>query len=237
MDIEAILESGDSIPLRFRSHAKQIVTSDQFHLWATSAISCELLVQGYEVSDEAQAECAMSLVSASLMRSLRDRDRFLSLVFFCGRHIESDDPFTGGAAIIRSLTAQLLQQQFMNLSFQSQGINLEAIAAADIDVICALFERLVRSLPQHMTVVCVLDDMGCYENHRFESDMRRVLEFLLRLTRDETMPPAIKLLVTCPTGTVSVHEAFKQEDSSILSMEELPQRAGDLGMLEIEDEL
>ncbi|RYO94260.1 hypothetical protein DL766_002230 [Monosporascus sp. MC13-8B] len=78
MDIEAIIESGEAISLRYRSRANRIL------------------------------KVAMFLVSASIMQGLRGRTRFVPLVFFCGRHVEYDDAFTEGGVMIRSLTAQLL---------------------------------------------------------------------------------------------------------------------------------
>ncbi|RYP33773.1 hypothetical protein DL767_004640 [Monosporascus sp. MG133] len=237
MDIEAIIELGDAIPLRYRSSANRIVKSDAFHAWATSARSCELLIQGHVVADTVQARAAMSLVSASIMQGLRGRARFVPLVFFCGRHVEYDDEFAGGSAMIRSLTAQLLQQYFANATFRKQDVHLEALEDVDIDIVCGLFGWLVRHLPQNMTVICVLDDASCYENRRYEADMRRVMEFLLGLARDESMPPAVKVLATCPAGTVDLHKLFKRDDSAILSMEGLPSMGEELGMLKVEDEL
>ncbi|RYP52433.1 hypothetical protein DL768_002399 [Monosporascus sp. mg162] len=237
MDIETIIKPGEAISLRYRSRANRIVKSDAFHAWARSARSCGLLIQGQAVADTVQAEAAMSLVSASIMQGLRGRTRLVPLLFFCGRHVEYDDEFTGGSAMIRSLTAQLLQQHFTNATFRKRDVHLEALEDADIDIVCGLFGWLIRHLPQNMTVICVLDDVSCYENRRYEADMWRVMEFLLGLARDESMPPAVKVLATCPTGTVDVHKLFKQGDSTILSMEGLPSMGEELGMLNVEDEL
>ncbi|RYP67979.1 hypothetical protein DL769_005626 [Monosporascus sp. CRB-8-3] len=68
MDIEAMIESGQAIPLRYRGSADRIVKSDAFRNWATSARSCELFIQGDAVADTVQAGVAMSLVSASIMQ-------------------------------------------------------------------------------------------------------------------------------------------------------------------------
>ncbi|RYP92925.1 hypothetical protein DL770_000975 [Monosporascus sp. CRB-9-2] len=237
MDTEAVIESGGAIPLRYRSSANRIVKSDAFYAWATSARSCELLIQGHVVADTEQARAAMSLASASIMQGLRGRARFVPLVFFCGRHVEYDDELTGGSAMIRSMMAQLLQQHFTNATFRKKEVHLEALEDVDIDIVCELFGWLVRHLPQNMTVTCVLDDVSCYGNRRYEADMWRVIEFLLGLARDESLPPAVKVLATCPAGTVYVHKLFKQDGSAILSVEGLPPMGEELGMLKVEDEL
>lgn len=236
-DIDSIMESSNSIPLKYRSRAMQIVTAEEFRAWATSATSSELLVQGDPGADTTQATFAMSLVSASLMQGLRNRDRFVSLVFFCGRHVESDDALAGGRAMISSLMAQLLLQHYANATFRQQDVDLEGLRSGDIGVLCRLFEWLVRQLPQHKTLVCVVDGVEYYETAKYEDDMRTVLNSLLGLARDETMCPAVKILATSPMGTVSVHKAFKDDGSNFLLMEGLPSMGEEPGMLELEDQL
>ncbi|KAF5000734.1 hypothetical protein FDECE_11146 [Fusarium decemcellulare] len=234
-DIALIMESSNAIPLKYRRRAKQTILADEFRTWATSATSCELLIQGNPGADTTQATFAMSLVSASLMQGLRNRDRFVSLIFFCGRHVESDDAFSGGKAMIRSLLAQLLQQHYVNATFRQQDVDLEGLRSGDIDVLSRVFRWLVRQLPQHKTLVCVVDAVEYYETAKYEDHMRTVLDALLGLARDETMSPAVKILATSPIGTVSVHKAFKNDDSSFLLMDGLPSRDEDV--LELEDQL
>lgn len=117
-DISFILESSHSISLEYLSRAKQIVYAREFRAWAISVTSFELLIQGESSVDTMQATFTMSLVSASLMQGLRSRERYVSLVFFCHWHIESDDAFAGVSAVVRSLTAQLLQQHSANATFR-----------------------------------------------------------------------------------------------------------------------
>ncbi|KAF2684959.1 hypothetical protein K458DRAFT_366444 [Lentithecium fluviatile CBS 122367] len=233
-DIDAIMELGEAILLKYRKRTQQIVVSKEFCDWARSANSCKLLIQGDAGNDSTQAELAMALVSASLMQSLRSRDHFISLVFFCGKHLEPEDEPLGATAMASSFIAQLLQQHYADTAFKQQDLDLESLQAGDIGVLCTMFERLVRQLPREKTLVCVIDAVDAYETEELEADMRTVLRCLLRLVQDRSVSPAIKVLVTSPAGTIGVHEEFGDEDESILLMESLQSSGEDAGIWELE---
>ncbi len=61
--------------------------------------------------------------------------------------------------------------------------------------------------------------MGEYENERDSDGLWTVLDCLLGLVRGEDVPPAAKVLVTCHTGTVDIHNVFKNDTASFLSLE------------------
>ena len=263
-DINTILDFSHAIPLRSRSRAKQVISTPQFTAWATASTSRELLIRGSPGADATSAKQAMSLVAASLVVGLRGTSRiqavppnsvasgsadsrFVSLIFFCGRHIESDDEFVGGAAMIRSFIAQLLQgdDEFTaNTTFWQREVDLDALhqqQSGDVVALCGLFAMLVSRLPRHKTVVCVVDGIECYERREYEGDMRVVLGWLVGLARDESIGPAVKVLVTSPVGTVSVHEAFEdgggyggREEENVLFLEGLPLMGEEYGLLDVE---
>ncbi|KAK4197399.1 hypothetical protein QBC40DRAFT_105880 [Triangularia verruculosa] len=252
IDIAAVVEASHSIPLRYRSRAQQVVSSAQFRSWATAATSRELLVRGSPGADPTYARAAMSLVTASLVLGLRASKRipgsparFISLVFFCGLHIDSDDPFArGGSAIMRAFVAQLLHTtpELLNTMFWQRDVDFETLQKFPYDTraLCRLFGFLISRLPQEKTVVCVIDNIERYEADEFESDTRLVLDCLLSLARDQSMLPAVKILVTSPVGTISAHEAFDKDDGcedSILCLEALVPMSDEFGMMGIEPDV
>ncbi|OJD29212.1 uncharacterized protein BKCO1_8800020 [Diplodia corticola] len=211
-DIDSILESSDAIPLAYRSRAKQIIGTTEFRDWATSAKSRLLFVQGDPMHDMSQSPSALSLVCTTLTKGLRAREQFVSLAFFCGHHTEPDE-HPGGGAMIRSLIAQLLQQYFPAFSFPTGDVDVEAIKEGDIEALCGLFGCLVRRLPARMILVCVLDGVGCYENDEHEHDLLQVVKFLVGLRKDDSVAPAIKILVTSEIQSDKVHELLEDEKS------------------------
>jgi hypothetical protein len=239
-DIQQILDSSESVPLKYRLRARQIVRADEFRDWATTPESRELLVQrDPRLRDYVQARRAVSLVAASLMEALRSRQRFVSLVFFCRRHTDSDDLCAGPAALVRSFIAQLLEQSYQGYSFRPSDMDLEGVRAGNVSVLCALLEWLVGYLPEKKTttLVCVVDGVDAYENQEDETDLRTVMDSLLGLARSEDPDRVVKVLATSPMGTVSIDEAFKNDPSSFLSMERLQIVSDAVGELEFDGAL
>ncbi|KAF3763328.1 hypothetical protein M406DRAFT_261652, partial [Cryphonectria parasitica EP155] len=183
-----------------------------------------------------KAGSALSLVSAMLMQGLRTRPSFASVVFFCRQHPESDDLFAGPSALIRSLTAQLLRQDFANFTFCQKNVDMEGLRGGDVGVLCPFFEWLVRQLPQQKTVVCVVDAVETYETGEYEDDLRTVMQSLLRLARDPNLLATVKVLVTSHENTVSPHEIFN-EGEGILLMEGLISNGDEKGMMDLDGEL
>ncbi|KAI0445127.1 hypothetical protein F4803DRAFT_509502 [Xylaria telfairii] len=234
--VEDILASADSIDLKRRSRVNQIVKTEEFHAWATSPHSRELLIQGDPAQDVTQAGPALTLLSATLIQSIQNQERFVSLVFFCVQQLQEEDVFVGPAAMIRSLIVQLLNQCYVNSTFFERDIDRQGLQTGDIDALCSLFKFLVWHVAPQKTIVCVIDGVGEYENGEYEDGLRRVLDCMLGLVRDEDVPPAVKVLVICHTGTVKIHNAFKDDVTNFLSVEGLTSIGDDGAILDLENE-
>lgn len=258
-DITSILESAESIGLKHRSRAKGIIVTDEFRAWATSPTSCALLILGDITRDTTEPSAALSLVSASLMQGLRSQpDRYIALVFFCRRHLESDDPHRGPGAMIRAFIAQLLQQlkqqqhgmDFLvdvprSTTFTQRdlelGVNdpgLEWLRRWDTGMLCRLFDWLVRRVvPPHKTLVCVGDGVEAYESSGHVDDLGKVVGCLLGLTTTSNAAPTVKLMATSPEGTAILEGIFRRDGSAVIEIEALDSRGEEDDILEIEDEL
>ncbi|KAK4100792.1 hypothetical protein N658DRAFT_496879 [Parathielavia hyrcaniae] len=232
-DIQSAFSQSECIPFHYRLHAQEIIHAREFHAWATTPSSRELLILGDTSLEGVQANAAVSLVAASLVESIRARGpKFAALGFFCGLHTQrDDDAHAGAAAMIRALIAQLLEQHYVGYTFQEcdLGLGLGQLAgsgttAVDLAALCALFEWLVRWLPRDKTLVVVVDGIGEYERAYFEDGMLVVLRCLLGLVaaEDQNQGPVVKLLATCPTGTIGLRSEFRRKGpESILLMEAL----------------
>ncbi|KAL8289183.1 hypothetical protein RB597_000999 [Gaeumannomyces tritici] len=235
-DMQSALSQSESILISHRLRAQEIVQAREFRAWATAPSSRELLVLGDPSLESLHAGAAVSLVAASLTESLRARGAgFATLVFFCGLHTRHDDAYAGAAVMIRALVAQLLEQHYAGYRFQESdlGLSLEQLAgstdstttAADIAGLCALFEWLVKWLPRGKTLVVVIDGIGEYERVQFKEGMLVVLRCLLGLAaaaEARGQGPVVKVLATCPTGTISLLSEFRSKGpESVLLMEAL----------------
>ena len=220
-DINHILESRDRVPPSYRNRTEQVANTEQFRDWIVSPTSRELLLSG-EHGMNRNGTSALSLLCATMMSSIRKRTRHLGLVFFCGRHTEEDDNYSGPNVLIRSLTSQLLRYPFFDTTLLSRDIDVDGVRAGDIRKLCALFGWLVKQLPRSITLICLIDDISSYDNDEYEIDMLIVLESLIGLARDDQLTPAFKILATSPLSADSMQKLFKEDDSCHLSVEELP---------------
>lgn len=225
-DLAQILESSESVDLKHRLRTRAIVRTDEFQCWLTTPESRELLIQGDRSQEPVQQRNAVSLVAASLIETLRSRDRYISLVFFCRRHTDIDETcaYAGSAAMIRSFVAQLLEQSYRGYSFVCSDLDLEGIRAGDVAALCALLEWLVKYLPEkekRKTLVCIADGIDAYENEEEGDNLRKVIDSVVGLARSDDSDRVVKVLATSPGGTVSIDEAFEHDHSSFLSMDSL----------------
>ncbi|RFU34145.1 hypothetical protein B7463_g2238, partial [Scytalidium lignicola] len=204
------------LPSDERARAEQIVQCHEFKEWILFPTSIKLLVHG-NFKDRHYVS-ALSLFCSSLYRNLQEASpRFVPLIFFCSRHVSPGD---GGRTMIKSLIAQLLWLRPFDTSPLRQD-DVASIQQGDLYQLCNLFWWLVRQLPAEATVFCLIDGIGFYEREEFIEGMEPVLSNILVQMADNTISTAIKVLITNPSSTRVVREAFDEE--WILSMEAMVQ--------------
>ncbi|KAK5989731.1 Cystathionine beta-synthase [Cladobotryum mycophilum] len=234
IDMEEVSNSKDLIPLAYRHRAEQIATSQQFRDWIVAAESRELLIEGDFDFNDAHHISALSLFCVTLTQALRMRESYISLVFFCGSHVEGDEDGSNGAvAIIKSLVAQLLEQyRDFDLRHIESHVKLYQIQQGDIGELCSLFVWLVHRLPQNTTLMCLIDGALHYEVDKYEAGFIGVIRCILDLVRG-SLPFPMKILVTSPSPTDSVQRLFEASgDETYLSMDSFREVGSYLGILE-----
>lgn len=246
MDLKAILENEEqSIPFREKRKADLIVSTRQFHDWMVNNKSSELLVHGEfrRARSASEPVSALSVFCATLTQTFRKAgQQQIALVFFCGSHVERDDEHRGPKAMVLSFIAQLTKLWSFDTAKLRQGesgpdgqLDVEMIVKdGNLRKLCELFERLVRLLPEQVTLVCIIDGVSHYETDEFERSLLEVLGFLLRLTRSGDMAATVKILVTSPTTTDLVQNRFRDDDSSFISLAEIRDLGQGLGSMQLE---
>jgi len=187
---------------------------------------------------------AVTRFCATLISALRAwPEHYVPVVFFCGSHVERDDPHRDGRAMVRSFIAQLLRYgtvgsgpvefdgELRRAQERDGGADVKSVLQAvaqgkDIKTsrLCGLLAWLVRRLPRGVTLVCLVEGVSHYETDDHEDDLLRVLGRLLGLMRDKSVTAVVKVLATSATTTDSVQAAFVTDDddesSCLLSLAE-----------------
>lgn len=206
------------VPEGDQARAEHLIRTGQIPEWLTAPTSTQLLVHGNY--DRRAYISGLTIFCMSLTATLAERhSRFIPLTFFCGLHAEpmSDAP-SGGRAIIQSFIGQLLQQfDFGRTQMPTLQMDESKIRTGDVYELCNLFEALVRSLPNFVVLVCLIDGILYYEREEFKEGMAVVLSAILKLSADKSVAVPIKVLITSPTKTAEVRQPFP--DNLILSMD------------------
>lgn len=225
-----------------RVHAEQIVKTQLFRTWVVSPTSAKLLVHGNFSGTKYTS--ALSLFCGTLTETLRAKEGFYSLIFFCGLHLhlkdeEDTEPHIGTVAMIKSLIAQLLHQHRFDTSTLPHDSNPLYFHDTNIGQLCALFGWLVHQLPEDITLFCLIDGIEYFERDKFINDMPTVLAYILELTMDSTITAIFKVLVTSPWRTEFVRRPFENEGrhDEILSLASMSSMGGTPSMARLQRRL
>ncbi|KAJ4860155.1 hypothetical protein T069G_05143 [Trichoderma breve] len=231
-DLKQVSNEKYVISLRHRVRAEQVMSTSEFRDWASKAESKELLVEGNFGYDNCHYISALSLLCATLTQAFRKREGYISTVFFCGCHgkddQDNDDEDVGGVAIMKSMILQLLKQHYsFDLTGIEKDIKLDSLKDGDIDQLCGLFVWLVKRLPRDLILVCIIDGAVHFEIDAFEDGLQKVIKCLLSLSKDNTVPIPVKVLVTSPIPIEKTAYLFRgegdEDDSRFISLESFPE--------------
>ena len=207
-DMKTIEARQESLPWADRGRTEQIVNSQRFHTWVVSAHPSWLLLHGSCTSLSGMT--AMSVFCSTLAQTLKQRQRFLALTFFCGMHTTERQGIHGGTALLRSFAAQLLCQQQFDTTNLQRFVDLAGVQRGELAGLCQLFGWLVRQLPRGMTLICILDDLGCYERDSFFSEASVVMSHLVQLMQDQSIAVVVKLFATSTTSVRKMRQFFPE---------------------------
>ncbi|KAI0872212.1 hypothetical protein GGS24DRAFT_468408 [Hypoxylon argillaceum] len=229
LDLQRVLQNAGEAILEDRGRAEQVIATPDFRAWIGNPNSTKLLVHGDFDSTAAanRSITPFSVLCATMVKAMRltvAEGKVISLGFFCGCHLAHDE-HRGGAAMIRSLSAQLLRQ-FPVASIESDPrVVMQEVERGNIKELCKLFVHLVRRLPPGKTVFCLIDGINEYESEEYVHGMDDVIMMLLDLVHETTNTSwgaKLKLLLMSPQPTVEVRRVFDQEQGGLLHMAQLP---------------
>ncbi|KAL8366417.1 hypothetical protein RB595_004950 [Gaeumannomyces hyphopodioides] len=224
-DLAFVDNKKGQLPETERAQAEHIANTQLFQRWVVSASSAKLLVHWDSSLPETIAGVSpLSVFCATMTKALRARERFVSALWFCGRHADPTEAGgrIGGRAMLTSLIDQLLRQYAFDTRPMCSDVDLAALQAGGLDALTQLLGWLVRQLPETMTLFCIIDGVYLFERDEFSGEALPAFLSLIRLTEDGSVPATIKVLLTSTPGTDIVRGAFEEEDL-ILNVNGLPQ--------------
>ncbi|KAK0704491.1 hypothetical protein B0H67DRAFT_497390 [Lasiosphaeris hirsuta] len=197
--IDNVMQCRERLPRTEREAAERVVTAAKFREWLASPVSRELLIHG----NFQGTQYTSSSSSSAGGRAGKG----------VGNHPEA--PSSCGGYMIRSLLAQLLAQHRFNIEQIPTRQHAASAQTSDIHYLLNLFTALIAQLARSgRTVFCLIDGIKYYEREEYLEDMSLVLRCLLdtRENSTEAGGMAFKLLITSPSPTTIVRQAFHPDD-------------------------
>lgn len=216
-DMDYIFSKELQFPARERLQIEQIIQQQLFANWVVSPSSSKLLVQWESPRPRTIADLSpLSLFCTKLAQMLAPQGRFLSIQWFCGRHLRSNsDPSGGGGhAMLMSMISQLLRGHpggFDMVALSHSFYLPSLLQARDDESLIRLLEWLVRALPRSLTLFCLVDGVVLYERQEHWDAAWPVLACLLRMADDPAIEATVKVLFTSTPGPPTVRSAFEDE--------------------------
>lgn len=209
--------------------ALQVVDSTEFKDWILEPKSKKLLVEADYTNKYNYTKSPLTVFCASLTQALRGRSDCISLVFFCGEH-DVHDAYPGPVNMIRSFIDQLLWQDPTCIDGLSQDVALDRVRTGDFKELCNLFSFLVRKIPSHITIFCVLDHIQVYDHRdQYRPHLMEAVQVLLDLAehRDPGPQATMKIFFTSPIKPSLRIQEFFDWRSSRLNLKTIHRRRGE----------
>ncbi|KAK4104488.1 hypothetical protein N658DRAFT_418442 [Parathielavia hyrcaniae] len=229
------------LPAAELAQAEQVLQSHLFGQWIVSAGSSKLLAT-WDRPRTVAGVSALSVFCATLAGVLRARNnddkaanstmmmttttrpRFVSALWFCGRHADRH----AGRAMAAGIADQLLRQHAFDTRSLFADLPPARLDGADADALGTLLDWLVRRLPPTVTFVCMVDGVALCERRELEGEAPPVLARLLALVDDPAVEATVKVLFTSAPSPSIIKAPFKREgamENLMIDVEQLPRTA------------
>jgi hypothetical protein len=207
-ELQRVISAGRTQSLALQSRAVWLLRSSRLQRWLNSPNSDAVLIHG---NSDAAKISPVSLFCALLVQSLVAVEPARVVHFFCGIHSAPQDPLTGAQGLLRSLIGQLLCQDQYKLAFLTRR-DIHRIKTNELGALQELFANLVMQLGPGTALFCVLDGINFYETDEHAMYAGSVFTQILNLVRADESRAVVKFLVTSPSRTRLVGEAFPAEN-------------------------
>ena len=215
-DVKAKLETIWILPRHDQDRVMAIMRSHKLQKWITSTDSSALFINANHKGSARQQPT--SFVSAKLVDSmtpssssaLPEPRMTLPLAFFCGEHLQKDDPDSGPAGMMRSLLAQLL---LAYRDFDLRTIQrMQSLNYDDVNDLCDIFGLLITQLPPYVLVLCILDAISFYEDSATVCEEASIIVRALVDATEQTACTFKLLLMSSWNSRILYKDMFDQQD-------------------------
>ncbi|RDW60319.1 hypothetical protein BP5796_11925 [Coleophoma crateriformis] len=199
LDLSIILRQSQEFDIACKTFLAIVLNNIQFQRWITIVEADLIFVQGQIDPSSLGRTSPLSYICANLVRLLREQPNTITIYFFCGQHVASNDSTNGPRGLIRSILAQLLEAWPHVPLHNIDLIGLDSHESISMDDLCGMLGHALGQLPTNGTVCFIVDDLPKFERNHWIEDYFILLNMLDHLVQKERSGPRIKIMVTSPT--------------------------------------
>lgn len=224
-DLEAKLRTIWTLPRQDQDRVVAIMRSHKLQSWITATESSALFINANHKGSTRQqptsficAKLVDSIIPSPGNSSQPESQMTLPLAFFCGEHLQKDDPDSGPAGLLRNILAQLLlaYRGFDLRTIQRmQNLNYD-----DVNDLCDICDILIMQLPQYIVVFCIIDAISFYEDSApVCEEASIVVQTLVDIVeRTKGSGCAFKLLLMSPWNSRVLHKDMLDQGRDVVWM-------------------
>jgi hypothetical protein len=211
-DLDFVLRQSKEFDSTSKSYGALVMASPRFQQWVAANETDLIYVDGHLDPSRFGKTSPISYFCANLALLFRDSVTSITLHFFCGQHVASNDELQGPRGLIRSLLSQLLSiwptVPLHGIDLSGFNGNHESIPMEDL---CQLFELLLSQLPMQTNVFCIIDDLAQFEKDRWDENFWHFLRMLGTLIVGQDSGIRFKVLITSSTKSKRLQEHVPEE--------------------------
>ena len=221
-DVERNLRDVWTLPKSAQDRAVSLMESQRLHNWLTSTEPSAIFVNGNH--DASARNSPISYVCSKLIDSIcpwadtnSKTSSIIGLAFFCGQHLDFEDPARGPTGMMRNLILQLVMNyRAFSLTTLRQLLEIDS---SEMQALCTAFSILIEQLPRRYMVLCVMDGITFYEDSPTESEVAvEAMKSLLETMESCRLKGCrFKLLATSPGISRELHQEFEEDEIIWLS--------------------
>lgn len=184
-----------------QGQVQSILQQGQFLGWMKSKYPELILVLADLTASDMGNVTPVSVFCATLITSLTSLRRGdLVLHFFCGLHVDSNDPSPGPRGLIRSLIMQLFTYLTgaggVSLDFISDREYVRDIEDQHLGALCQTLRELLWKCEPGTHVYCIIDSVVLFERITWSQDLTTVLRCLRDCVDNGEIPAVFKVMLT-----------------------------------------
>ncbi|KAK0727451.1 hypothetical protein B0T26DRAFT_137105 [Lasiosphaeria miniovina] len=199
-DVSFVRQQGQEFDAKSTSAGAAIFLDTSFQRWMSADVPDLVYVEA-RLERIYGKTSPISYFCAQLVHKFNEAPHTtVTLSFFCGQHVAVKDALRGPRGLMRSLIAQLLRAWpkacLDDLDLAAlEGRNHTCIPVAEL---CLMFKLVVRQIPCHYNVICIVDDVGRLEMDEWSSEYWAVMGMLEDLVNGAEAGVRFKVLITSP---------------------------------------